>query len=248
MEPAKAVADARSVRAMARWGAALSVLSGIPDGYSVAILRKMVVRGDAAATAANILHAETAFRLGFVADLFGILMFVASAILLYQVFKAASRTGALLFLVLILTGAIFQSSEVVQDLAALALLKGGAGLTAIPPAEAGALALVFLRLHSGAYQLGLFFMGCSSLVMAYVILRSTFVPRFLAANMTIDGLGVLTFTLSSFLAPALAARIYPIIPMATIAVGSFVLLFWLMIRSVNAERWRKQAANGLLAE
>jgi hypothetical protein len=241
MEPAKAAADARSVRTMARWGGALSILSAIPDGFSVSLLRRMLVRGDAAATGANILHAESLFRLGFVADLFGLLMFIASAVLLYQVFKAASRPGALLFLVLILIGAIFQSMEVVQDLAALTLLKGGAGLSAIPAAEASALALVFLRLHSGTYQLGLFFMGASSLAMVYPILRSTFVPRFLAANMTIDGLGFLTFSLASFLTPSLALRIFPVIPMATTAIGSAVFLLWLMIASVNAERWQEQA-------
>lgn len=241
MEPAKSVAEVRAVRSAARWGGALSVLSGIPDGVSVTILRRMVVRGDAAATGANILHSEGLFRLGFVADLLGLLMFIASAVLLYQIFKVASRPAALLFLVLILMGAIFQSMEVVQDLAALALLKGGAGLTAIPAAEASALAMVFLRLHSGTYQLGLFFMGASSLVMAYAILRSTFVPRFLAANMTVDGLGVLTFSLTSFLSPSLALRIFPVIPMGTVAIGSMVFLFWLMIASVNAGRWREQA-------
>ena len=242
MEPAKpGWADARSVRAVARWGAALSGLSGVPDGYSVSVLRKLFVRGDAAATAHNIIASEGAFRLGFVADLVGLVMFVASAVLLYEVFKPASRRAALLFLVLILMGAIFQSIEAIQDLAALTLLKGGPALSALPSDQANALAYMFVRLHSSCYQLGLFFMGCSDFAMAFLVLRSTFVPRALAAFMVIDGLGFLTFTLSSFLSPPLALRLYPIIPFGTVLFGSMVFLLWLIIRSVNAERWQEQA-------
>src|SRR5438093_2944349 len=126
---------ARPVRATARWAAALNIFSAVPDGFSVSILRKLVVRGDAAATAANILGSEGLFRLGFVADLFALLFFIASAVLLYEVFRPASRRAALLFLVLMAMGTISQALESVHDLAALVLLKGGVGMIALPSAQ-----------------------------------------------------------------------------------------------------------------
>jgi len=226
---------------MARWAAALNVVSAVPDGFSVSILRTTFVRGDAAATAHNIIASEGMFRLGFAADLVAIVIFLASAVLLYELFKPASRRAALLFLILIVMGAVFQSLEAVQDLAALTLLKSGPAMSALSSVQASALAYMFLRLHSSSYQLGLFFYGASDFAMVYLILRSAFVPRALGIFMTIDGLGFLVFTLSSFISPPLALRIYPIIPFGTVLFGSMVFFLWLIIRSVNAERWLEQA-------
>ena len=233
---------ASSVRATARWAAVLNILSAVPDGFSVSILRKLVVRGDAAATAANILGSEGLFRLGFVADLVALLFFAASGVLLYEIFKPASRRAALLFLVLIVMGAICQALESVHDLATLVLLKGGAGMSALPSDQANAMAFVFLRLHSYTYTLALFFFGCSSLVMAYLVLRSTFVPRVIGPFMMLDGLGYLTFSLGSFLSPPFVTHIYPYVPFATALLGEGALFLWLIVKSVNAERWREQAA------
>ena len=243
MRPAKSGwAGASSVRASARWAAALNILSAVPDGFSVSVLQRSVVRGDSAATAANILGSESLFRLGFVADLVAIVIFVASAVLLYELFRPAGRRAALLFLVLISMGAAFQALECIQDLAALALLKGGAGMSALPSAQANALAFMFLRRHSFNYLLALLFIGCSSLALAYLVTRSTFVPRIIGALMMIDGLGYLTFSLASFLSPPFVTHIYPYVPFATACLGEGTLFLWLIIKSVNAERWQEQAA------
>jgi len=231
-----------SIRATARWAAALNLLSAVPDGYSVTVLQKMVVRGNAAATAANVLGAEATFRLGFVADLFGLLLFLGSGLLLYEVFQPASRRAARLYLALFVMGVLSQALESVQDLTALALLKGGAGMTGLPPASANALAFLFLHMHSFTYELALFFFSFTSLVMAWLVLRSTFVPRIFALLMLLDGLGGLTFTLASFLSPPLATRIFPLVPFATVAAGEGVLYLWLLVKSVHAERWHGQAA------
>lgn len=230
------------VRAKARWAAALNILCAFPDGFSVTVLRQSVVPGNAAATAAKILGSEGLFRLGFVADLVALLFFLASGVLLYEIFRVTSRTGARLFLVLIVITTICQGLEAVHDLAALFLLKGGAGMSGLPVPQAQALAFLFLRLHSYTYLVALFFGGCSSLVMGYLVLRSSFLPRLIGPLMMLDGLGYLTLTLASFLSPPLATRIYPYIPFVTTFLGEGVFYLWLIVKSVNAERWREQAA------
>lgn len=232
----------RSLMATARWAGALNVLSAVPDGFSVSTVQKLVVRGDAVATAAGILGSERLFRLAVVADLFALLLFIASGVLLYQVFKPASRSLALIFLVFFVSTGVIQSLCGLQNLTALMLIKGGPALAGLPAAQAGALAYVLLRLYSLTFQLALFFGGASSVVMGFLILESTFVPRVIGPLMMIDGLGYLTFSLSSFLSPPLALHIFPYIPFITAALGEGALLFWLIIRGVNVERWREQAA------
>ena len=231
----------RSLRLTARMAGALNVLSGVPDGYSVSVLRKVVVRGDAAATAAAVLHSETTFRLALVADLFALLIFAVSAVLLYETFRPAGRRMALVLLILLLMGTVFQCLACIQDFTALLLLKGGPALAALPVAQANALAFIFLRLHWYDYQLALLFDGFGSLTLGFLVLRSRFVPRVFAPFMWIDGLGYVTFVLASFVAPALATRLYPYVPFGT-TIGEAALFLWLIIRSVKVEPWREQAA------
>jgi hypothetical protein len=232
----------RSLIATARLAGALNALSAVPDGFSVTVMRKLVVHGDAVATATNILRSEGLYRLGLVADLGALLMFIASGVLLYEIFKPASRPLALLFLVFFEGAAVIQSLDCLQNLAALTLLKGGPGLSGLPSAQASALAYMFLRLYASSFQLALFFCGASSVVMGFLVLRSTFVPRIIGPLMMIDGLGYLTFSLASFLSPPFATRIYPYVPFMTAALGEGALLLWLIVRGVNVERWQEQAA------
>ena len=242
MSLAKAGRTERSLIATARLAAALNILSAVPDGFSVSVVRKLVVRGDATATAANILGSEGLFRLGVVADLGALMLFIASGVLLYELFKPASRSLGLLFLVLFEACALIQSLNAIHNLAALLLVKGGPGLSGLAPAQANAMALVFLRLYSLNFNLALVFGGASSIVMGSLILRATFVPRIIGPLMILDGLGYLTFSLAAFLSPSLAARIYPYIPFVTAAIGEGALFLWLIVKGVNAERWQEQAA------
>jgi hypothetical protein len=237
----KSLSGVRSLSATARWAAALNILCAIPDGFSVSVVRKLVVRGDATATAASILRSEGLFRLGVVADLGGLLLFIASGVLLYEVFKPASRRLALLFLVLFEGCAFIQSLNAIYNLAALLLIKGGQGLSGLAPAQANSMALVFLKLYSLNFNLALLFGGASSIVLGSLILQATFVPRILGPLMMLDGLGYLTFSLSAFLSPSLAAHIFPFIPFSTAAIGEGALFLWLIVKGVNAERWQEQA-------
>ena len=54
--------DAWPIKRIARIAGALSIGSGLPDGFSIYGLKKVFVKDDAAATAANILQFETLFR------------------------------------------------------------------------------------------------------------------------------------------------------------------------------------------
>ena len=55
----------------------------------------LIVHGDAAATANNILASESLFRVGFACDLVIFLCDVAVAIMLYILLRSVSKTGSL---------------------------------------------------------------------------------------------------------------------------------------------------------
>src|SRR5262249_50326140 len=121
-------------------------------------------------------------------------------------------------------------------------VKGGPGLAGLPQAQANAMAYLALRLYSLNFNLALVFAGASSIAMGALVLRATFVPRILGPLMVVDGLGYLTFSLTTFLVPALGARMFPLIPFVTAAIGEATMYLWLLVKGVNVERWREQAA------
>jgi hypothetical protein len=79
----------------------------------------------------------------------------------------------------------------------------------------------------------LVFFGFYCLLIGYLILRSTFLPRFLGAGMAIGGLGWLTF-----LSAPLAIYLSPY-NLAPGMIGEGLLTLWLIAFGVNVQRWKE---------
>ena len=82
-----------------------------------------------------------------------------------------------------------------------------------------------------AYFNPLVFFGLHCLGVGHLVLKSTFMPRFVGALMMFGGIGWLTF-----LAPPLAKYIAPYNLMPGI-LGETTLTLWLLIKGVNVERY-----------
>ncbi len=76
--------------------------------------------------------------------------------------------------------------------------------------------------------------GLYCLLIGYLILRSTFLPRALGGLMVVAGLGWLTF-----LRPTFAERLFPC-NLAPGLLGEGALTLWLVVKGVNERRWREQ--------
>jgi hypothetical protein len=230
-------------RSIARRAGILYAISAVPAGFSVYVLTKVIVRGDPSATAAGILHSESLFRMGFVADQIGILFFLASVLMLSEVFRPVSRRWSIVMACFGVVGGGIQALDCLGDITALLMLKGGTVITtAFSPAQSQALAYQFLRLHSLIYDLALIYYGAFALLIGSLVLRSRFLPRVIGVLMTIDGLGYLTFSLTMFLAPTFVTHLYPVLPFTTAILGEGSLMLWLIVKAVDASRWEEQAA------
>jgi hypothetical protein len=97
-----------------------------------------------------------------------------------------------------------------------------------------------LRWQPQGLNIALVFHGFYCLLMGYLIFRSTFLPRILGALMTIGGLGWLTF-----LSTPLANYLSPY-NLAFGLLGDVSVMLWLLLKGVDAQRWKEQAsATGL---
>src|SRR6266496_1208936 len=109
---------------------------------------KLIVRGDAAATATNILAHETMFRLSIFGDLVGQVIFICLGVAFYRLLRDVNKTWALLMLGFVLVSAAVCFLNVINDVAALLLFRGGEFLTVFDKPQRDALGMFFLRLYN----------------------------------------------------------------------------------------------------
>jgi len=226
-----------SPRIKARMAGVCQLMEAVTAAFGEVIIPgKLVVAGNAAATAANILGHERLFWLGFVLSLIGVAFHIAWALLMYELLKPVNRSLSRLAAFVILVGCATQALTCLLYLAPLIILQDGSSLSAFTPEQLRALALVFLRLNNYAFQIYLVFFGAWCFLIGYLIFRSTFLPRILGVLLAISGLGWVTY-----LYPPLAHRVYPFIAAAS-ALGEIPLELWLIVMGVNVQRWKEQAS------
>jgi hypothetical protein len=230
--------EAMSPRLKARLAGILYLLSG--EAYSFAesnVIGKLVVPGDAAATARNILANETLFRMGFAAELIETVLFIAVTVLLYDIFRPVHKRIALSAAFFSLTGCIVYALGSLLHLVPLALLSGAPYLSAFKPEQLQAMTLLTLTLRTQSSSIFMVFFGCYNLQLGYLIFRSRFMPRILGVFMGLAGLAY-----QAYLWPPLATRLFPYVLAPAGALGELSLILWLIAMGVNSQRWKEQAS------
>jgi hypothetical protein len=231
------VAEA-SPRFKARMAGVFQLLEALAATFGeVIVLGRLVVAGNAAATAANILGHERLFWLGFASSLIGVACHIAWALLMYELLKPVNRSLSLLAAFVILVGCAMQAFTGLLYLAPLLILQGGSSLSAFTAQQLHALALIFLKLNSSAFDIYIVFFGFWCVLTGYLIFRSTFLPRILGVLFAISGLGWVTY-----LYPPLAHHLFLPYIAAASALGEIPLELWLIVMGVNVQRWKEQAS------
>src|SRR5438067_5335017 len=153
----------------------LAMLTGIfAQGF---VSGKLVVDGDAAATATNILTHRGLFQWGFAVYLIEMACQIAVTALFYDLLKPAGRSVSLLAAFLGLAGCVIKTFSRVFFFAPLFVLGDARYLSVFKPEQLQALALLFLKVNDQGAAMALAFFGFYALLTGYLIFRSTFLPR-----------------------------------------------------------------------
>ncbi|CAN5841470.1 DUF4386 domain-containing protein [soil metagenome] len=214
----------------------------IAGGVSGLLLRKsLIVRGDAAATAAQILGSEDLYRLSFTVELVGTLAYVAITALLYGLLKPAGPMVSRVAAAFGLAGCTIGLALSPLLLAPLVLLSGAPYLASFSPDQLQALAYACLRLQGQGYTVAMTCFGLYCGLLGWLAFRSTFLPRVVGVLLALTCLGWSLDGLSEFLAPALSSKLGAL-PMVLGLLGEGSLTVWLLLMGVNPDKWRARAA------
>src|SRR5947199_4593275 len=162
---------------------------------------KLIVHGNAAATADNILAHETMFRLSIFGDLIGHVIFICLGIALYRLLSSVNKTWAAMMLAFVLVSAAVGFLDTLNNMAALILFRGGDFLAVFDKAQLNALGYLFIRLHDQGIFMNELFWGLWLFPFGLLVFRSGFLPRFIGGWLMVNCLGYVALRLIALLAP-----------------------------------------------
>jgi len=192
---------------------------------------KLIVRGDATATANNILTHETLFRFGIVGELFGSVIFILLGVALYSLLSGVNKTWAGLMIALVLVSAAVGFLNVLNNIAALTLFRGGEFLTVIDKPQRDALAYLFLRLQNQGIFMNEIFWGLWLFPFGLLVYRSGFLPRFLGVWLMLNCFAYVVLSLIALLFPPYYDSAFLIAQ--PVLFGELAIMLWLLIKGAK---------------
>jgi len=192
----------------------------------------LLVPGDAAATAGNIMASEWLFRSGTVSWLVSHIILIFLVLVLYRLFKPVNKDHAVLMVVLALLSIPIVFLNEVNHLAALQVLKNAKD-GALIDSQRHAQVMLFLDMRQSGVLVAQVFYGLWLLPLGVLVFRSGFMPRLLGVLVVIAAAGYLIDSGTQLLFPGFAT-----ISQFTF-IGELLFALWLVIKGVNVERWRR---------
>lgn len=218
----------------ARVAGFLYVFMGLTGAFSLMYVpRTLIVRGDATATANNILASETLFRIGIISGLVSGVAFIFLARALYRLFHGVSNTQASLMVTLVLISVAIGFVNEVNNLAALSLFRGADFLGVFDKPQREALGMLFLRLNGQGSVVNEIFGGLWLLPFGLLVIRSGFLPRILGALLIVNGFAYVAVSFFSLLLPTPVSVLNPYVFVALL--GELWIMLWLLIKGVRVE-------------
>lgn len=208
----------------------------VTGGLGFYLRSGLIVSGDAAKTAANIVASERLFRISTVIDLLTAAGEAVLAVALYVLLKRVNRGLALLGALWRVTDGAILGVITLSTLVLLVFLSGANYLQVFTAPQLQALAKLSLTAYTTGFTVGFVFLALGALVFSYLLYKSSYVPKVLAAW------GMFSYALMLF--AALAFIIFPSLAKivglgAYLPAGLFEIAtgLWLLIKGVDAPRW-----------
>lgn len=229
-------------RALARIGGALYLIIIVIGLFGeVGVRGRIVVSGDAVATAAHLGTMESLWRAGIAAEILLLLCATALTVIFYVLLRPVSRPLALAATCFNVVSIAIEAVSALRLLETLFPLANTPYLGAFTAEQRDALAYLAIRSHGFGFAIALIFFGCVCPLLGILIHRSGFLPRPIGVLMMIAGASYVVDGFALILAPRFADALFPWILLPAL-IGEGSLCLWLLIMGIDTARWNARAA------
>jgi Domain of unknown function (DUF4386) len=199
------------------------------------IFARLIVRGNPAETARNILAHETLFRIGVVGDMVYCVAVVVLLTALYVILKPVSQNLALLAAFGRLVHGLTWLLATLNLFTALRLLSDADYSRAFGPDQLPSLARLYLSGYD-AYYVGLLFWALGATVGSYLWFKSNYIPKALAAFGMISSGWCAACTLVFYIFPDFTKVVNLWLFDSPMAIFELALSFWLLFKGLRPYR------------
>lgn len=205
------------------------------------VASKLLVAGDAAASARHILAAPGLWQVSVAANVLVVLCAVPLLWIEYLLLRPVSKPLVLLSVLFNLISLAVEAVSKVFLLMVMPILAGAEYHHAFGAAQLPVLAHLALRSHDIAFNIALLFFGCTCLLNGYLIFKSSYFPKALGILMQVAGGSYLVACWAALFAPALADVLLPGILLPSL-IGELSVCLWLLVKGVNVAQWQAQVS------
>ncbi len=203
------------------------------------VLSGVIVAGDAAATAANIVENEGRFRLAFACLIVVLLADVFIAWALYLILQSVNQPLSLLAMLFRLAYTVAQIGVILNFSKVLQLASAGEIQNTAGVLENSYFTHFFASAHGVEFTMTLIFFGVHLVLLGYLITRASFLPSVIGVLVAIAGLGYMVDGFAEVLwdgyGPGAGLGLYIVVLPALIGEGGLCL--WLLLRGLDQHKW-----------
>lgn len=217
-----------SAKNQGRFVGLLYALISIPGVFALLYVPgKLIVHGDATATANNIAASETLFRLGIAGQLGSQILFMWVALALYDLLKGVNQRHASVMLTLIVVSIPIALLNELNSIAALILVRGTDFVSIFEKLQRDALAMLFLTLHSRGLTIAAIFWGLWLFPLGLLVYRSGFFPRILGVLLVANCFSYVVTSFTTLILPQHESIVDRW--MTPFQFGELLFMLWLLI-------------------
>ena len=228
----------------ARLAGLLWLLSTAAGGFGLIYIRSNVlVPGDAAATAGNIMAAESLYRAAIVSSLFSQIFMFFLGLTLFHLFKEVNKRLATVLVASVIIAVTIAFANSLNHFGALLVLGQADYLNVFSAEQLDAIAMTLIRLANSAGQ-GLLEIFWAPYYFSFGLLtiRSRFLPKVFGILLMIMGVGFAINVFEKFLFPQFYPALFSQLAMLGGALGGIPTMLWLLIKGVNVQSLEDQAS------
>ena len=220
---------------LARVTGLLYLVIAVLGMFAPIALQTLVVPGDAATSAANILGSRWLFSSSLVTWVVLVVADAAVAVTLYLLLEPVSRALSLVAAALRLVYAAILGAVVLNLYDAFLLLTSAARGAGLDLQQRQTMALSSLATFSAGFLLALVFFGVHLVALGFLLYRSRYVPRAFGVLLVAAGGGYIVDSLAHFFVADYGGLARAIL-LAPAVVGELGLTAWLLVKGVTVRR------------